>query len=64
MGATNQTGRTYNQKHVLAAVHAGATTFQHLLDVELSVGSEPGPDQPGQSFLDHDRGSPGRLAEF
>ena len=47
-----------------AAIHAGQATFQHLLDVELSLGSQPRPDRAGQSLLDHDRGSPGRLAEL
>ena len=53
--------RTYNQNHVAAAAHGGPAR-QHLLDVELSLGSATGPGRRGQPFLDHDRGAQRRLA--
>ena len=43
-------------------IHAGQAPLQHLLDLELSVGSQPRHDGDGQSLLDHDRSSPGGLA--
>ncbi len=42
--------------------HARSTTIQHLLDLELSLGMQPGSDRTGQSLFNHDRGPPGRLA--
>ena len=34
--------RTYNQNHVPRALHARQAAHQHLLDLELSVGSATG----------------------
>ena len=40
----------------------GSTTLHHLLDLELSLGSQSRRNRAGQSFLDDDRGAPSRLA--
>jgi hypothetical protein len=54
---TNASGRTYNQPHVSAQLHAGEPPVQRLLGLELSVGGEPGHYRTGQPVFHYD-GSP------
>ena len=56
--------RTYNQNHVPRKYTRGQAPLQHLLDLELPVGSQSGCDRNGQSLLDHDRGPQRGLAEL
>ena len=56
--------RTYNQNHVSAQIHAGQTPPEHLLDVELPVGSASRSRRNGKSLLDDDRSPQRALAEL
>ena len=55
--------RTYNQSHVARSPHRRAT-HQHLLDVELSLGSATGSGRDVQPLLHHDRGPQRRVARL
>ena len=50
MGTRSQPPRTYNQNHVPRKYAPGKTKGFHLLDLELSVGSQPGPTEIDNRF--------------
>ena len=56
--------RVYNQLHTPAKIHLRQAALQRLLDLELSVGSQPGCDGDGQSLLHDDGGAPRGVARL
>ena len=62
MSRTRQPARTYNQNHVPRQYTPRQAPGEHLLDLELSLGSQPGHGGDGQPLLDDDRGAAGGVA--
>ena len=64
MSTSFNPARTYNQNHVPRKYTRRQTALEHLLDLELPVGGQPGSGRNGQSFFHHDRSPQGGLAQL